>query len=206
MSSAKTIQILLGFSISESVACVCGLGKKPYEWVSLYFSFSSCPFFFPLLSSHLSLLLISCYKSPLKSNHFFHICHLFYFIYFFVSDISVILYLSCSTLLVLFPTLLITKHISFPLIPSISSCLCFCFFVSQCLQPLVFISQSSKTFISIFKNICVDLNLYQVILRRINAPREVSYSDKQYLRSHGENRDLLHPVFSYQTVNSSKQG
>ena len=30
-------------------------------------------------------------------------------------------------------------------------------------------------------------------------PREVGYSDKQYLRSHGENRGLSHLVFSYQT-------
>ena len=33
-----------------------------------------------------------------------------------------------------------------------------------------------------FKNLCVDLKLYQVILRRINVPREVGYSDKLLFR------------------------
>lgn len=169
MSSAKTIQILLGFSISESVACICGLGKKLYEWDSLYFSFSSCPFFFPLLSPHLSLLLISCCKSPLKSHHFFHICHLFYFIYlfiyFFVSNISVILSLSCSTLLVL--SLSHTSHHKAHLLPShpvnlfLSLFLFLCFSVSPathlylslprplylCLKISVLISSSIKLFL-----------------------------------------------------------
>lgn len=146
MSSAKTIQILLGFSISESVACICGLGKKLYEWVSLYFSFSSCPFFFPWLSSHLSLLLMSCYKSPLKSNNFFHICHLFYFIYFFVSDISVILYLSWSTLVVL--SLSHTSHHKAHLLPSHSINLFLSLFLFLCFS----VSPAPCLYISVFQD------------------------------------------------------
>lgn len=129
MSSAKNNSNSAGFFYRW----VCGSyswSRKETVWVSLYFSFSSCPFFFPLLSSHLSLLLISCYKSPLESNNFLHICHLFYFIYFFVSDISVILYLSCSTLVVL--SLSHTSHHKAHVLPSHSINLFLSLFLFLC--------------------------------------------------------------------------
>ena len=124
----------------------------------VHFSFLCCPH----ISPYFSYLAVN----PLSKVIIFSICQLFYFIYFFfVSNISVILSLSCSTLLVL--SLSHTYHHKAHLLPShpvklfLSLFLFLCFSVSPathlylslprplylCLKISVLISSSIKLFL-----------------------------------------------------------